>query len=155
MFRAYLNIPFAPVAWARTRGSGMRRFTPARQRDYLARFVSVARRQAPPEPMAGPVRVRAVYRIEIPESWPKWKKEAARSGQVFPTGKSDVDNHGKMTLDALGAKRGGFFRDDAQVVFLELRKVYSAHPGTDIWIEGIEQPATVREWQRWIREATA
>ena len=155
MFRAYIHIPFAPVAWARTRGSGMRRFTPARQRDYLARFVSVARHQAPPEPMAGPVKVRAVYRIEIPASWPKWKREAAHSGQVHPTGKSDLDNHGKMTLDALDSKRSGFFRDDAQVVFLELRKIYSAQPGTDIWIEGIEQPATVREWQRWIREETA
>ena len=58
----------------------------------------------------------------IPASWPKKKREAARSGALYPVVKPDADNIAKAVLDALN---GIAFHDDRQVVSCTVRKRYT------------------------------
>lgn len=48
----------------------------------------------------------------VPASWPKKKRAAAMSGDIYPTAKPDADNIAKAILDALN---GIAFHDDKQV----------------------------------------
>lgn len=58
----------------------------------------------------------------IPASWPKKKREAARSGALYPVVKPDADNIAKAVLDALN---GIAFHEDRQVVSCTVRKRYT------------------------------
>lgn len=66
-------------------------------------------------PLAGPVRVRVIFYLERPKSYPAWR--------WLPWTKPDLDKLCRSTLDALTA--GHVFGDDAQVVELAARKVYA------------------------------
>jgi Holliday junction resolvase RusA-like endonuclease len=76
-------------------------------------------------PAGTPVRVTAVFQFVRPKS--------AR-GRLHPTVKPDSDKLGRALLDAL--KGVGFF-DDAQVVWLELRKRYGPDARTTVTITGV------------------
>ena len=65
-------------------------------------------------------RIQAFY--EIPKSSSKVKKTAMLSGELLPTKKPDIDNIVKAVLDALNEVA---YRDDTQVVELQVRKQYS------------------------------
>ena len=70
-------------------------------------------------------RIQAFY--EIPKSSSKVKKTAMLSGELLPTKKPDIDNIVKAVLDALNEVA---YRDDTQVVELQVRKQYSERPRT-------------------------
>ena len=63
--------------------------------------------------------------LPIPDSWPDWKKQAARDGLILPTSKPDFDNFEKAAVDALN---GVIYLDDAQIVESHTRLVYSDTP---------------------------
>jgi Holliday junction resolvase RusA-like endonuclease len=69
----------------------------------------------------GAVKVELLAQVGIPKSWPKHKQDAARRGEVRPTGKPDTDNYAKIVGDALN---GVVWVDDSQVVDLHARKKY-------------------------------
>lgn len=79
------------------------------------------------------VRIQAFY--EIPKSSTKTKKAAMASGEILPDKKPDIDNIAKAVLDALN---GVAYRDDTQVVELQMRKKYSDRPRLEICIEELE-----------------
>lgn len=58
----------------------------------------------------------------VPASWPKKKRAAAMSGDIYPTAKPDADNIAKAILDALN---GIAYHDDKQVVSCAVRKRYT------------------------------
>jgi Holliday junction resolvase RusA-like endonuclease len=89
--------------------------------------------------MGGPLRVRLEFLFPVPRSWPKWKRAAALEGSWRHQGSVDVDNLGKLALDAL---QPGWFADDRQVVELHLTKGYAEAPG--VWLEWEELPQAQR-----------
>lgn len=103
------------------RGGRPRAYTPAKTRRY-EQDVQAAAREAIPEPIRGPVRldIQAVH--GVPDSWPKWKREMARSGDLAPTGKPDASNVLKAIEDAIN---GVAWYDDAQVVDMTIRREYT------------------------------
>lgn len=82
--------------------------------------------------------MRLTFFMPIPVSWSKAKKEAATKGDVLPTTKPDIDNLAKCVLDALN---GIAYRDDNQVVRLEVSKFYG-EPATLISLEPLSAEVT-------------
>jgi Holliday junction resolvase RusA-like endonuclease len=106
-------VPGKPVSWARTRVSrGGIFFTPQKQRIYKLSVSSHFMRKVR-SPMEGPVV--CVIRVQLLR--PKSNKT------LLPTTRntSDVDNWAKMILDA---GNGYLWKDDCQVVSLEVSKVW-------------------------------
>lgn len=79
------------------------------------------------------VRIQTFY--EIPKSSTKTKKAAMAAGEILPDKKPDIDNIAKAVLDALNEVA---YRDDTQVVELQMRKKYSDRPRLEICIEELE-----------------
>ena len=73
--------------------------------------------------------------FEIPKSSTKARKNAMMEGKILPDKKPDIDNIAKAVLDALN---GVAYRDDTQVVELQMRKKYSDRPRLEICIEKLE-----------------
>ena len=57
------------------------------------------------------------------------------NGELLPAKKPDIDNIAKTVLDALNSVA---YRDDTQVVELQLRKQYSEKPRVEIYMEELE-----------------
>jgi len=109
-------VPGVPVAWARAGSNNGMRFTPAKQRSFMAVLKAIAAeamRGAPP--IAGPVELSIRATWPAPSSWSAKKRAATR----WRTSRPDADNCGKIVADALN---GICFLDDAQVVSLHVWK---------------------------------
>lgn len=130
------TIPGEPVAFARSGGNGAVRFTPKRQRDFMA-LVRLAASKAMDglEPFTGPVSmsIRAVYLV--PTSWPKKKAAAAK----WRTAKPDADNIAKLVSDSMNTI---VFGDDAQVVSLAVQKVFGPIAGVTVTVQSLENSET-------------
>lgn len=85
-----------------------------------------------------PVQAIVNIYLPIPTSWPKKFKEMTLAGLVAPTKKPDMDNIVKALFDAMN---GIVFKDDSQVVFAMIRKIYSPTPHTEVTIEATGQEA--------------
>lgn len=84
-----------------------------------------------------PVRAKINAYYKIPDSAGKGKKQLMRAGLIKPTKKADADNVAKVILDALN---GFAYHDDAQVVELEVKKIYAqSEPYVDVLIEEISE----------------
>lgn len=75
-------------------------------------------------PLAGALSVQVTAFMDIPPSWPQWKREDARNNTLRPTGKPDCDN----ILKVLDALNGIVWGDDAQIVGAWVRKMYDPTP---------------------------
>ena len=82
-----------------------------------------------------PVRAKINAYYKIPDSAGKGRKQLMKAGLIRPTKKPDTDNIAKILLDALN---GYAYHDDAQVVELEVKKIYAqSEPYVDILIEEV------------------
>lgn len=81
-----------------------------------------------------PLRVRLYMYQRIPSSTSKVKKQQMLDGKILPTKKPDIDNVCKSIFDALN---GVCFRDDTQIVELEITKRYSEREYVKVEIEEI------------------
>ena len=129
------SVPIEPVPYARTGGHGSVRFTPPKQRHYMAqiRFFAAQAMGGRP-PFEGPLRMTVVFTSTVPASWSKKKKAAAR----WKTSKPDLSNLIKAVEDALN---GCVFVDDAQIVEISARKIYGDRPFLAIIIGALDTPA--------------
>lgn len=101
-------------------------YTPARTKYFSAEIQTVVRSvMRGHAPMSGPLRIDMSFVMAVPESWPKWKKEAALDGLIVPTGRPDMDNLEKALLDAFNE---GLIKDDAYVIERQARKIYGPSP---------------------------
>jgi Holliday junction resolvase RusA-like endonuclease len=75
--------------------------------------------------MEGALEFSMCAYVPIPDSWPLKRKCAALAGDIFPTGKSDWDNYGKLVSDSLNQC---VYKDDSQIVTATVHKRYSAKP---------------------------
>ena len=125
-------IPGEPVAFARSGGNGKVRYTPKRQRDFMA-LVKLAALKAMDgaSPMAGPVAmtIRATYLI--PKSWPRKRAANAR----WRMSKPDADNIAKLVADSCNEI---VFEDDAQVAELTVQKRYGALAGVTVTVAPLD-----------------
>lgn len=76
-------------------------------------------------PIEGPVRLQMTFVMQVPKSWPKWKRQAALDGIIVPTGRPDMDNLEKALLDAFN---DCLIVDDAFVVDRRAGKIYGESP---------------------------
>jgi Holliday junction resolvase RusA-like endonuclease len=83
-------------------------------------------------PMDCAINAMVWFKMPIPASWSKKKKEAA-VGQ-FCTTKPDIDNLVKGLFDSLN---GLLWVDDNRIAVMNVYKVYSNDPGIDLEIEPI------------------
>jgi Holliday junction resolvase RusA-like endonuclease len=73
-------------------------------------------------PLEGPVDVHIAAFCGMPKAVSKKKRAMMMSGELRPAKKPEVDNIGKVILDAL---TGLAFKNDSQVTRLVVEKVYS------------------------------
>lgn len=70
--------------------------------------------------------------MPLPQTWPKWKKEAALEGLIVPTGRPDMDNLEKALLDALNET---LIVDDSFVINRHAWKIYGEMPAIKMSVE--------------------
>jgi len=75
--------------------------------------------------MEGAIEIAVHVEMEIAMSWPRWKRQAALTGDLRPTCKPDFDNLCKAFGDAWN---GVVWRDDAQITDVMFRKRYGLQP---------------------------
>lgn len=107
-----------PVAFARARSNGARRFTPPKQRHFMqiVRDAAIRAKGRNAIWIGCPVAMELTAVFTYPGSWP-----AKRKRPQWKTSKPDVDNCGKIVADACN---GILFKDDAQIAILSCSKVY-------------------------------
>lgn len=135
------SVPGIPVPKGRPRFSisngFVRAHTPAITVNYetLVRL-SAQRAMLGRPPLSGPVRLSIQIVLPVPTSWSKEKQRKALAGEVMPTKKPDMDNVVKALLDGMNSV---VFRDDSNVVDLNVSKRYGQVPRADIgafYVEG-------------------
>ena len=92
------------------------------------------------ELMTGAVQVTAHFRLPIPQSWTKQKRNDANLRIVLPTGAGtgDYDNYLKGIKDAMN---GVVYKDDCQVIGVgQGYMYYSDEPGASVVVKEIEPP---------------
>lgn len=90
-------------------------------------------------PTSYPCRVKIVAYCSIPASWSKRKQAKALAGEVFPTGKPDLDNIEKAVLDGMNRI---VFRDDSVVCDVSKAKRYSSVPRVEVLVRELDgEPA--------------
>ena len=81
-----------------------------------------------------PIVLNLCVWFPVPESWPKWKKEMARAGDLYPMVKPDF-NIGKIFADALNDI---VYNDDRQIVDYHIHNRYcsiNAEPYVVVLVE--------------------
>ena len=124
-----ISVAGPPVAKGRARLSTVnghaRAFTPSKTRNYEALLrLEAGRVMDGRTPFEGPLAVRVVAYLPIPQSLSKAKRADAIGRRLLPTKRPDLDNYVK-TIDGLNEI---VWRDDSQIVELTARKVYSETP---------------------------
>lgn len=84
------------------------------------------------EPLETPIGVYLYFRLPVPKSHPKKRREACLEGLEKHTVKPDLDNLAKSLLDGMN---GVIYKDDRQIVSLHCTKVYSSDPGVSIMVK--------------------
>ncbi len=80
-----------------------------------------------------PLRARINCYYSIPKSDSKKKKEEKAEGVLRPTKKPDLDNVAKIILDSLNSIA---YKDDSQIVELEINKYYAESARVEILLSG-------------------
>lgn len=113
-----------------------RMYDPGTAEGWKSCVAAAARPHLPATPLEGPIRLYLSFRFERPKSH-FTKKGKRPDAPTYVAKKPDADNAAKAVMDAL--TQLGAWRDDAQVVILEIWKVYATEckPGCDVAIEGL------------------
>jgi len=127
------SVPGRPVPWSRAQRNGGQYFTAPKARAAMKALAWAAKAEMKGAPPAtGPLKITVGFMYEIPNSWDRFKRNEALGGGIKPTGRPDIDNLGKLVLDAL---KGVVFVDDAQLVSLRAGKHYGPSSITVVEIE--------------------
>lgn len=133
-------VPGQPVPKGRPkfarRGKAVVAYTPAKTVAYetlVQRAATAA--MAGRAPTARPVMLVVSLALQVPASWSKKRQAMAIAGTIRATKKPDADNVLKGLKDGCN---GIVWRDDAQVVSIELSKSYGAVPHAAVAIQELE-----------------
>ena len=136
MFVITFSVEGIPVAKGRPRfkrvGNFVQTYTPNKTATWEETVRQAAKNaMGTTDLLETPVTMALYFRLPMPQSWSKKRKEGVLKGLEAPTKKPDWDNLGKAVSDALN---GVIFKDDSQIVSAHVRKIYSAVPGVDIYV---------------------
>lgn len=116
------------------RGSAVIAYTPKKTMDYERR-VRAAAADVCRRPLDGPIRVIISVSIQPPKSWSKAKAESEIVNSAWAMRKPDLDNVAKAILDAMA---GTCFRDDQQVVSLEISRRWGREDAVRVWVRTVD-----------------
>ena len=130
------TIPGQPVAKGRPIFGAGRVYTPEKTVNYeqLVKF-SYLQTERIKFLEGEQLKVELMIYFAIPKSTSKKTIAKMIAGTERPTKKPDIDNIVKAVLDALNEVA---YRDDTQVVELQVRKQYSERPRLEICLEELE-----------------
>lgn len=114
------EVPGKPQGKARARTTKFGSYTPEKTVLY-ENLIKVCYRQVSDYISDKPLHITIEAVFEPVKSVSKAQREAMLSGLIKPTKKPDIDNIAKVVLDALN---GVAYRDDTQVIELDLIKSY-------------------------------
>ena len=124
-----------PVAQGRAKfaviGGHARAYDPAKSRNYKQIVRAEAVKVKPDKPLEGALSLTVKVYREIPKSFSRKKRAQAIEGSLRPTTKPDLSNLVKGIEDALNSI---IYRDDAQLVDVDLQKFYSEQPRVEVEI---------------------
>ncbi|PCJ68227.1 MAG: hypothetical protein COA62_15805 [Rhodobiaceae bacterium] len=107
------TVPGPIQPWQRARSNGKFKFTARETVMYQNHVKHCAADAMGNMPLFdGPIVATYVFIFPVPDSWPKWKKEAARRGRLVHDKKPDTDNLVKTIKDAC---EGIVFTNDCRV----------------------------------------
>ena len=136
MARYIFNI--TPQAQARPRatrmGRGIRLYDPKKTSDFKKELRALARGLGV-EPLQDALSVEIWFYRAVQKSISKKEHIRRTTGCVRPTVKPDIDNLCKATLDSFN---GILWKDDSQIVDLNLHKFYSDNPRIEIELEELK-----------------
>lgn len=142
------RVDMLPVAKGRPRfakrGAFVSTYTPPKTERAERDFIALADEHKPAAPLAGPVELVLRFFLAAPKA-PAWKRAAAGAAVLFPRGPKDVDNLAKLVMDAFN-RSGAWWNDDAQVVSLNVTKMYG-RPGVEVSLREVEHVATAAAWK--------
>ncbi len=116
----FFEVPGKPQGKARARTTKFGTYTPGETVLY-ENLIKVCYRQVSDYISDKPLHITIDAVFEPVKSVSKAQREAMLSGLIKPTKKPDIDNIAKVVLDALN---GVAYRDDTQVIELDLIKSY-------------------------------
>jgi Holliday junction resolvase RusA-like endonuclease len=102
--------------------------------DIKKDFLLTVQSKAPKEPITDPIMLTVVFYFGRPKSHYRTGKNSEMLKDDCPewhTSRKDIDNLQKLIFDALN---GIFWKDDAQICWVEAQKKYSERPRTFIKI---------------------
>lgn len=82
------------------------------------------------------VKITIIAYFDIPKSMSNKKREKMLNNEIRPMKKPDIDNITKIVLDALNKF---VYKDDTQVIELEVKKYYADLPKVYVKIEELEE----------------
>ena len=98
-------------------------YTPTRTKDYETLIEQYFLMKYPNyKTIEGRASVKIQAYFEIPKSSNKIQRNSMLDNEISPTKKPDIDNIVKVVLDAMNKFA---FKDDTQIVKLEVEKLYS------------------------------
>lgn len=123
-----------PIAQGRPRATSIngrvRMYDPAKSRNYKDYVRLVASDHAPDRLIETAIGLKVTVYRSIPKKYSsKVKTEMCERGEIVPTTKPDADNYLKAIKDALN---GVIWRDDSQIVDVQVRKRYSNKPRIEV-----------------------
>lgn len=92
--------------------------------------------------LTAPVSIDLTFYMPIPKSTTSIRKRQMLHGKMYHMKRPDLDNLQKFVLDCLNQI---ILADDAQVVEIRARKIYSDKPGTLIRILPLTEQQTITE----------
>lgn len=91
-----------------------------------------AKPHLPSEPLTGALCLSVNFHMPRPKAHFRKNGDVKEGAPGYPIGKPDADNLVKAVLDCL--TQLGVWRDDTQIVYMHVRKVYGA-PTTGAWVD--------------------
>ena len=111
-----------PRPRAFSRGGMTRMYDPGTAEGWKGLIAAAAQPHKPDAQIEGPIHVSLLFRFNRPKSH-SGTKGIKPTAPEYHTGKPDADNLAKAVLDCI--TQLGFWKDDAQVSALDIRKKYS------------------------------
>lgn len=128
------EVPGKPQGKARARTTRNGTYTPEKTVLY-ENLIKVCYRQVTRQCTEEPLHITIEAVFEPVKSTSRVRREKMLSGEIKPTKRPDIDNIAKVVLDALN---GVAYKDDTQVISLEVIKTYGPFEKLNVLIRSVE-----------------
>jgi Holliday junction resolvase RusA-like endonuclease len=138
-WKKHIALPITPKSKGRPRvrvvAGHAQTYTPKETVEFERSVAQLLADHRPPSILEGPVTMMVTFVLPRPKRLCR-KKDSAN---LLPCSKKpDIDNLAKSLLDSVN-RNGGYWRDDAQLQGLSMKKLYAekhGQPRIELWIQG-------------------